>query len=253
MKIRRPRLKPASKASSAAHVLLNVALVLLILACIIEPIALPPLAVVLLLLSKWRMFAVKPRHWLTNIKANLVDIGVGLSVIIFMSGTSHFTTQLIWAVLFGIWLLFIKPRSSTGMVMIQAMTAQALTLIALFGTYSSSPILMLVVITWLICYSAARHFFSVFEGTDGRLLAHIWGLFGAELAWVLSHWLLSYGILPQIALLITVVGYSMAVSYYIHIARGGLKDTLRNQFVIVTIVIIVVVALFSQWQYTGLN
>ena len=253
MKIRRPRLKPASKASSAAHVLLNVVLVLLIFACIIEPIALPALAVTLFLLSKWRMFSVKPRHWLTNIKANLVDIAVGISVIVFMSGTNQFATQLTWAILYGVWLLVLKPKSGMGMVMVQAMTAQALALIALFGTLSNSPVLILVLATWLICYGAARHFFGAFEEADGRLLAHIWGVFGAEMAWILSHWILNYGFLPQIALLIAVIGYALAVSYYIHYARGGLKESIRNQFIIVTIVIVVVVALFSQWQYTGLN
>lgn len=248
---RLPRIKPASKASSAAHVLLNIVFVLFILVLIIEPIALPGLAAALLLLSKWRMFAVKPRHWLANIRANLVDLGVGISIIVFMAGTANLMTQLVWAAVYAFWLVVIKPRSSTGAVMVQAMSAQGLSLIALYGAYSQGPMLTLVVATWLICYAAARHFFSSFEEIDGRLMAHIWGLFGAQLAWVLSHWMLTYGFMPQIALLITVVGYAFAVSYYLHATRG-LKSSVRNQFVIVTVMIVIVVALFSQWQYNGI-
>ena len=71
------------------------------------------MAVVVLLLSKWRMLAVKPRHWLANVRANLVDITVGLAVIAFMSGTGSLITQLIWAGLYSAWLILLKPRSDT--------------------------------------------------------------------------------------------------------------------------------------------
>lgn len=251
MKIRIPKLKPASRVSSAAHIFLNILLALLILVIVVEPIALPPLAVVIFLMSKWRMFAVKPRHWLANIKSNLVDIAVGLSIISFMSGTTSLLTQLIWVVVYSVWLIFIKPRSSMFAVSLQAMVAQVLSLIALFNIFSSSSLIMLVLGVWLICYASARHFFSAFEDQNGRLIAHIWGLFAAQLAWVLSHWTLAYGFLPQIALLLTVIGYALAVCYYLH-AKGRLKPTIRNQFIFVTVLVIIVVALFSEWQYSGL-
>lgn len=251
MKIQIPRLRPASKASSVAHVFLNILLALLILALIADPISLPWLAVTVFLLSKWRMLAVKPRHWLANIKANLVDITVGLSVVAFMGGTGSLLTQLIWAAIFCVWLLVIKPRSSNFFVAFQAMMAQALGLVAFYGMFSRSTIFVLVLMTWLICYSSARHFFSAFEDENGRLISHIWGIFGAQLAWVLAHWTLTYGFLPQIALLLTVIGYGLAVCYFLH-SSGRLKPTIRNQFIFVTILVVVVVALFSEWQYSGL-
>lgn len=251
MKIRIPRFRPASRASTTIHTFLNIFLALLILAIIVDPISLPSVAVTVLLLSKWRMLAVKPRHWLANVRANLVDIAVGLSVIAFMSGTGSLVTQLIWAGFYSGWLIYLKPRSDTFSIALQAMVAQALGLVAFYGIFSGSSIIAVVLFTWLICYSSARHFFSGFEDDTAHIISHIWGLFGAQLAWVLSHWTLTYGFIPQIALLLTVIGYGLAVCYYLH-SLSRLKVAVRSQFIFVTSLVIVVVALFSEWQYKGL-
>jgi len=245
-----PKIKPGSRASLVLHGLFNVAVVLIIFSLTIEPIKLPAVAVIFFVLSKWRMFAVKPRHWLANTRANMVDIMVGLSYIVFLDNTSSLLTKLILTALYVVWMLFIKPGSSSILVGIQAMIAQLVAMIALFGEFSDMSIMGLVILTWLICYSVARHFFSSFEEPKGRILAHIWGLFSAELAWILSHWTLGYGPLPQIALVLTVVGYSFAVSYYMKSSRG-LSNSQKNQFIIVTTAMIIIVALFSEWQYNG--
>ena len=245
-----PKIKPGSQASTLLHAFFNVAVVLVVLAFTIEPIRLPAVAVTFFLLSKWRMFAVKPRHWLTNLRANLVDITVGMSFILFIDGTSNIATRLILTVSYISWVLFIKPGSSSVLVGLQSMIAQFVGIVALFNKFSGSSVTILVLLVWLICYSAARHFFSSFDEPNGRLMSHIWGLFGAELAWILSHWTLAYGPFPQIALLLTVVGYSFAVSYYIH-ATKGLTSSQKNQFVIVVAILILIIALFSQWQYNG--
>lgn len=245
-----PRIKPGSRSSVVLHGLFNVIVILVVFALVVEPIKLPAVAVVAFLLSKWRMFAVKPRHWLANLRANLVDITVGLSYIVFIDGTSNIVTKLTITVLYIAWMLFIKPGTSSISVGVQAMAAQLVGVIALYGRFSDAKLTTLVFVTWVICYSAARHFMSSFDEPNGRLLSHVWGLFGAQLAWVLSHWILAYGPVPQIALLLTVIGYSFAVSYYLH-ATKGLTSSQKNQFIIVSAVLIIIVALFSQWQYNG--
>lgn len=245
-----PRIKPGSKASVLLHGLFNVLVILVVFAFVVEPINLPAVAVILFLISKWRMFAVKPRHWLANIRANMVDITVGLSYIAFIDGTNSATTRLVFTALYISWILFIKPGSSSVLVGLQSMIAQLVGATALFDKFSGASVTTLVLLTWLLCYSVARHFFSSFDEPKGRVMAHVWGLFGAELAWVLSHWTLAYGPFPQIALILTVVGYSFAVSYYIHTTKG-LSNSQKNQFIIVVAVLILIIALFSQWQYNG--
>ena len=70
------------------------------------------------------MFAVRPRFWPAIIRANAVDIMVGLSAVLFMANSTSGYLQLLWAVLYAVWLLVIKPATGTFMVATQAMVGQ---------------------------------------------------------------------------------------------------------------------------------
>src|SRR6266404_4884711 len=82
----RARFKPIKGFSHLFYVGLNI--LLPILAYILVRIDFVGLAIVLVLLSKWRMFAVRPRYWIANLIQNGVDIMVATSLIIFMASTS---------------------------------------------------------------------------------------------------------------------------------------------------------------------
>src|SRR3984957_302108 len=93
------RLKPAEGFSHVLHLVLVVLLPIVVF--IFVRIHFVQLAVAVIILSKWRMFAVRPRYWPANIRANAVDIIVGVSAVIFMSQTSSSLWQLLWAVFYG--------------------------------------------------------------------------------------------------------------------------------------------------------
>lgn len=203
-------------------------------------------ALALVLLSKWRMLAVRPRHWPANIRANSVDLIVGLSVLVFMTHSLEVSFQLLWALAYAVWLLVLKPRSDLLSVSLQALAAQFLGLVAIFLSWSNSPLLVLVVSAWAVCYSAARHFFISFEEPYTSLYAHTWGYFAAALVWVLGHWLLFYGVIAQPVLLLTVIGYGLATLYYLD-QKDRLSQLMRRQFIFIMVAIITVVLLFSDW------
>jgi hypothetical protein len=205
-----------------------------------------PIALSLVVLSKWRMFAVRPRFWPAIVRANAVDIIVGISVVLFMTHTASLWWQLLWAALYAVWLIVIKPASSTLMISAQAILGQLAGLMALYLVWSDGPLYGLVPLTGLICYLAARHFFDNFDEPYTKLLAYLWGYFGAALAWVLGHWLLFYGVLAQPTLLLSALGYSLAVLYYFD-HHGKLSASLRRQFIFVTIAIVIVVLTVSDW------
>jgi hypothetical protein len=238
------RIKPASGFAHFVHLLLVALLPALIY--IFIRLKVSQLAVGILILSKWRMFAVRPRYWPANIRANAVDLTVGLSVIVFMAHSNTAAWQLVWAVAYGIWLMFIKPGSSTFMTAMQAMVAQACGLMALFVGWGDASLSILVIGTWLICYVSARHFFTSFEEPYTSLLAHLWGYFAAALVWILGHWLLFYGIVAQPTLLLTVLGYGLATLYYLD-QHDRLSLLLRRQFVFIMIAVIFIVLVFSDW------
>ncbi len=238
------KLRPTSGLAHVAHILLKVILPLLVF--VLVRIHFYQLALALILLSKWRMLAVKPRHWLANIRANAVDLTVGLSSLIFMVHSSTQAGQLGWAAVYGVWLILIKPRSSGLMVSVQAMMAQVMGLFALFLHFGDSPAWVLVIFAWGVCYGAARHFFASFDEPLSRHLSDLWGYFAVALVWLLSHWLLFYGAIAQPTLLLSVLGFGLGGLYYLD-KTDRLSVLLRRQFVFVMIAIIVIVLVFSHW------
>jgi hypothetical protein len=193
------------------------------------------------------MLAVKPRYWISNIRANLVDIFVGLSVVAFIAGTDSLYTQLLWAIAYIVWLVWLKPRSQPLAIMAQALIAQALGLVAFYRAFPDSSILLGMLITWLICYACARHFLGAFDEPLVRIISNIWAWFGAMLSWILGHWSISYLFLPQIALIISILGYGLATIYYLN-SKEKLKAAVKLQLIVVMIIILLIIIVFSDWQ-----
>ena len=246
----RSRARPANGFAHYIYIMLNVLLALLIY--VFVQVGIIPLAIGVVLLSKWRMFALRPRYWLLNLRSNAVDIIVGLSIVAFMMHTMSPGIRMLLAALYVVWLLVIKPRSSALMVGMQALIGQTLGLWSLFMVWKSAPAIGLVVCVWLITYLSARHFFSVYDESRAPMFAHVWGYFGAALAWILSHWLMFYGEAAQPTLLLTVLGFGMGSLYYLD-AHDRLSPTVRRQFVFIMVAIIMVVLVFSGWGDTTLH
>lgn len=243
--LRRRPARPKGKLAPVLHILLVMLLPLLLYVLIRLDFVAVAFAVVLL--SKWRIFAVKVRHWPANIRSNAVDILVGLSMVVFMSLTNVLSIQIIWVVLFTAWLLFIKPRSSELWVGLQALIAQTVSLIAIFLVWNEASETALTFAVWGVCYLCARHFLAAFDEAMARASAYAWAFFAAALTWVTSHWLLYYKSISQPALIITVIGYGMAAMYYLqHTDR--LKTGVRRQFVLVMVAIVLFILVFSDWS-----
>jgi len=173
------KIKPASGFSHLAHVGLNILLALLVFALV--RIDFIQLALALILLSKWRMFAVRARFWPANIRANSVDIIVSVSLLLFMVHGGSQWLQLAWMAAYVVWLVGIKPASSGLMVSLQALISLLFGLTALFVGWGDGALYWLVLISALICYLSARHFFDSFDEPYAKLLSYLWAYFGAGL------------------------------------------------------------------------
>lgn len=204
------------------------------------------IAVALLLLSKWRMFAIHPRHWISHVRANAVDIIVGLSFLEFIHQSDTVVFQALWVVLFEVWLLFIKPGSNNAYVAFQALTGQTLGLISLFLAFEDSILAFYVAAVWVICYFSARHFLGIFEERHGSLISSVWAFLSASLMWVLGHWLLFFGPVSQPAVLISVIGFGLAGLYYLD-QNDRLAVAAKRQILIAMFVLVFVLIVFSDW------
>lgn len=239
------RLKPARGFSHILHTVLVVAVP--ILAYILVRIDFVGIAISLVLIAKWRIVAVRPRYWLTNLLSNGIDIIVSISFVIFMATTPVTWWQLFWLGLFIVWMVWLKPRSDVLSVAAQAMFGQLIGLVVLYLKFGDAGLGWLMLGTWMITYLAARHYLTSFDEPHAPLLAHVWAYFAAGLAFVLGHWLLFYGLMAQIIIILTTVGYGIATLYYMD-ATEKLTPRFERQALLFIVAILLIVIIFSDWS-----
>lgn len=236
------KIKPAAGFSQLLH--LSLVALLPALVYIFVRAGFLELAVAIVLVGKWRMFSVKPRHWPANLRSNAVDILVGLSVVVFMSHAEAMLAQLMWAVLYGSWLLLVKPKSNVFWIGAQAMIAQAAALMAIYSQWAGRSTFWLVFVVAGVCYLCARHFMSAFDEAMGRTISYCWSFMAACVVWLTGHWLIYYGAVAQPTLLLTVVGYGLASLYYLQY-KDRLSVNVRRQVVMVLCALVFIIIMFS--------
>jgi hypothetical protein len=207
--------KHKSLISDLAYIALNLGLAIALLV-VVTAVQSPLPALAIILLSKWRILAVRPRFWFKNVQSNLVDIIVGISVVVLLyAASSSLAVQVFITMFFAAWLLIIKPRSKRHFVAFQAGTATFLGTTALFMEAHDWPAVVVVLLMWVIGYGSARHVLSHYRGESDRVFfAMIWGLIVAELGWLGHHWAFAYTLpglssiqLSQTALIVLVAGF----------------------------------------------
>lgn len=200
--------------SSVLHVIFNITLGVgsIILTCVSGSWA---IGVLFVLVSKWRMFAVRPRYWLTNIKANLVDLIVGTSFVLiaYCSGTDILPIHILVAIFYTLWLIILKPRSTEFATKCQALIAVFLGTTASVLLFGSSDSAYLVVGAFILGYAASRHILIQSDDENFGLTTMVAGLCSAELAWLLHSWLIVYSfdntgiMIPQLSIILTIFSF----------------------------------------------
>lgn len=228
-----------------AHFFYVVLLPMILFVCVNRGLAL--LAIGIIVLSKWRIFVIRPRYWLASLRANAVDLMIGIATVIFMTQTESAIVQLVWAGAYAFWLLAIKTLSSTFGVSLQAFFALIYGLMATYLAFGSAPIAVLMIAVWTICYTTAHHFMSSFEEPHIKFLSNIFAFFGASLAWILSHWLLFYGFIAQPTLLLVVISLYLGILYALQ--RGDrLSPTFRTIILLFITLSLSLILIFSDWS-----
>lgn len=209
----------------------------------------------LVLVSKWRIFAVRPRYWFANIQANLVDVivSIGYVVLLYAAGT-NLAFQIPLTVLYIAWLLFLKPRSKRSFVALQAGTAVFVGVAALFMHSYAWPASVTVAAMWLIGYSAAYHVLSSYDENHSLFLRLAWAFVFAELGWLAYHWTIAYPVpavpgllIPQIAIIALGLSFVAERFYHSYHKNDGtlqLQEILPSALFVLS-VIAVLIAIFN--------
>jgi len=241
-----------TRLSEIAYYVFNGALPVVVLVLVrgFDP---PYLALAIVLLSKWRIFALRPRFWWPNIKTNMVDILVGVSVVgLLYLSSADLVLQVIITLLYGTWLTIIKPLSTSNGIVLQAGIAQFVALVVLFHFSAIWNEFLVIIGSWLIGYVAARHVVSNYEEPNVDLWAAVWGLLTAQLSWLMFHWTVVYNLgmpilMPQAALVMLVLGFSASRLYTMQQSER-LSSSIIRSTALFTVVLILVILLFSPWD-----
>lgn len=237
-----------NRLSEIGHVFLNLAYAGLVLVLLLS-FESPYLAYSVALLSKWRVFAVRPRFWLANIQTNLVDTIFALSIVtLIWQNTGNLPLQVVLTVLFAGWLIFLKPSSKRFWVIIQAGVTQFAALSALFSVAYVLPDVVVALVGGGIGYVVARHIIHVYtEEHDDVVISLVWALLLAELSWLTYFWTVAYTPLKitQIAIIASLLGYMVLViyNYLYHREQGSIlrRDlTMPVAFALVGIALILI-------------
>lgn len=211
--------------SEAAYVVLNIALAIALLVIVIV-VNVPWPALGLVLLSKWRIFAVRSRYWIANIRANLIDLIVGVSMVVFLySAGEDRVVQICLTALYIAWLLFLKPRSKRRYVVAQAAIGLVFGIAAIIQISPELPSSLVVLMGWVVGYSATRHILSVEHETHINFLSLVWGFVIAEIMWLTYHWTIGYAVgstlqLAQPTIIVLALSF-LAERVYMSFRRNG--------------------------------
>lgn len=217
----------------------------------------PLLGIFLVILSKWRIFAVHPYHWLSNIFVNAVDLIVGVSIVLLSLPAAGSTPDvlpihIILMLFYILWLAVIKPGSSQKFIEAQALISVFLGTNASTILFSTSS-LALVVCIFIITYFSFRHF--LFLAGEERFHFHssIFALLFAWIALIMRFWLIVYGfeksgvVVSQISLVLALIAFAV-FRVYISVSRHDGRPDLKEIFtptIFSVIIVLVMLSIFS--------
>lgn len=244
--------------SSFLHVILNLLLAIASIgATIITGNCI--IGLILVVVSKWRIFAVNHRYWLLNLRSSLVDFIVGISFVLlaYAAGTTVLPVHFALIIGYAVWLILIKPRSSTSFTIVQALSALLLgtTTASIFAAITDSTVL--VAATFLITFAAVHHVLIQNDDRDASFISLVCALFASEISWLSYSWLILYTIgktgicISQLSIILCVLAYTF-FEIYAEIAKRGNKLKFANIALPVLFSLLVVIVLivgFSQPRF----
>ncbi len=251
--------KSRNAISSLMHVILNLLLaVVSIGATVVTGSYL--IGLVLIVVSKWRVFAVNHRYWLLNLRSSLVDLIVGVSFVLlaYAAGTTFLPVHFVLMISYAVWLIFIKPRSSSRFAVIQALIAVLLgtTTATIFAAITDS--IVLVASEFLIGFAASNHVLVQSNEENPTYISLVVGLIFAEIAWLSNSWLIIYTFgssglcFSQLAIILTVLSYAYFQIYNESVTHDG-KIKFGNVAVPIIFSLVVVAVLIISFSQPRFN
>jgi hypothetical protein len=166
-------------------------------------------------------------------------------------------TQIGVAVAYLLWRAWLENHSERlahrNLVIALATQAFAFEAIFLAAAIWDVPKIVLLTLVWVAAYSCTYHLLVQRQDRAAGLLAAAWALIATEVSWVCLAWLVSYTILqgyfivPQPAIILTVMGYCFG-SIYLAQRQNQLGRRRLAEYLIITLAIILIVVAGTTWK-----
>ena len=155
--------------------------------------------------------------------------------------------------LYVTWLLYVKPKSKKIFIAIQAGAAVFLGITALMIVSYDWIASIVVLLMWLVGYSAARHIVSSYDDPHTSFYSLLWGVVFAELGWLGYHWTFAYTIpgagdikLSQIALIMLAISFMSERAYRSYSKHGSIRSSDVIMPILLSVsVILILLTLFN--------
>ncbi len=181
----------------------------------------------------------------------------GVSAILMIAVFPRAITQAIIGIAyfgFRIWLEQYTKRAADRNL-ITTLAGQAIIFEAIFLTaavWDASKIVVLAMV-WTAAYAGSYHLLIQRQERTAAVLAAAWALIATEVAWVTLSWLVSYTIfngyliVPQPAIILTVLAYSFG-SIYLAQRQNQLGRRRLTEYLLIGLAIIGVVIAGTTWK-----
>ncbi|MDB5165382.1 MAG: rane protein of unknown function [Candidatus Saccharibacteria bacterium] len=235
--------------SEVLYILLNLLLVAAVLVSV-WAVKSPAFPIALVLLSKWRILAVRPRYWFAHILSNAVDLIVSIGLVVLLYAASGaWIAQVIIALLYALWLLLLKPRSKRSLVIAQAGVGLFVGVTSIAIVSADWYLSLVVLIFWVIGYSTARHVLLAYdEQAHVSFLSLLWAFVVAEIGWLTYHWTIAYDLpgigsiqLPQVSIILLLLSFLAERIYGTYVRRGQVRysDVLLPLLLSISIILVI--------------
>ena len=214
-----------------------------------------PVALLFVIIAelRWNLRRPKIEHLVKVTPELLAGIAAVLMIAVYPRAISQLVTA---AAYFGwrIWLEQYTKRTAERNL-ISTLVGQAIIFESIFlmAALWDAPKIVTLVLVWLGAYSGIYHLLRQRQERTAALLAAAWALIAVEVAWVTLSWLVSYTILsgylivPQPAIILTILAYSFG-SIYLAQRQNKLGRKRLTEYLLIGLFIILVVIAGTTWK-----
>lgn len=183
---------------------------------------------------------------------------LSLSAVVLVAISPHAITQIGIIIAFAALRLCVHLGTLDKRPGAEALLLQFISLSAIFSAAQvwRWPAAIVMVLAWGASWLVAHRFLQITGDKQAGLLAHVWALVVAELAWILSWWMIAYlspgayVIIPQAALLVTGIAYILGGIYRLH-RSSQLSRNRLVEYLFVAGVLLAVVLAGTRWNGTS--